>query len=384
MSPQSRRPATPSRPTVAIVAPSLEIMGGQGVEAAWLQERLHADGYPVSLVPINPRLPAGLRWLRRIPIVRTMATELRYLPSLARLARADVAHVFSASYWSFLLAPVPAMLAARAMGRRVVLHYHSGEAQDHLDHWGVLVHPWLRLAHEIVVPSEYLRGIFERHGHAATVIVNVVDRSAFAFRERSRLSPRLLSVRNLEAHYGVDTVIRAFAHVRARRPDATLTIAGAGRERTALERLVDELGVRGVRFLGRVERDAMPRLYADADVLVNASVIDNQPVSLLEAWSSGVPVVTTPTGAIGEMVDGGRTGVIVPPGDDTAMADAVGRLLDNPSMALALAREGRLEAERYDWPCVRDAWAQVYAGGRTPPDTGTVVSFVAARRRRPL
>ncbi len=53
----------------------------------------------------------------------------------------DVVHVFSASYSSFLLAPVPAMLAARLFNKRVVLHYHSGEADDHLAHWGALVHP---------------------------------------------------------------------------------------------------------------------------------------------------------------------------------------------------------------------------------------------------
>ena len=52
--------------------------------------------------------------------------------------------------------------SARLMGRRVILHYHSGEADEHLAHWGVLVHPWLRLADVIVVPSEYLAGVFAR------------------------------------------------------------------------------------------------------------------------------------------------------------------------------------------------------------------------------
>ena len=372
-----------SRPTVAIVAPSLDIMGGQGVEAAWLEDLLRADGYSVSLVPINPRLPRGFRWLRRIPLVRTIATELRYLPTLVRLARTDVVHVFSASYWSFLLAPVPAMLAGRVLGRRVVLHYHSGEAADHLGRWGLLVHPWLRLAHAIVVPSEYLRRIFEQHGHPSTVIWNVIDRQAFPFRERARLAPKLLSVRNLESYYGVDTVIRAFAHVRACRPDATLTVAGAGSERRALERLVEDLGVRGVQFLGRVERDAMPALYASADILVNASVVDNQPVSLLEAWSSGLPVITTPTGAIGDMIDDGRTGVIVPSGDGVAIADAVRALLENPARALAMTREGRLEAARYDWSHVREDWARVYGTSGATSAVGPLVGLADARQRKP-
>ena len=58
------------------------------------------------------------------------------------------------------------MAAARALNKRVVLHYHSGEADDHLANWGALVHPWLQLAHDIVVPSEYLRDVFARYGYA--------------------------------------------------------------------------------------------------------------------------------------------------------------------------------------------------------------------------
>lgn len=351
---------TARRPRVALVAPSLDIMGGQGVEAALLRDGLRADGYPVIDVPINPRLPRGLRWVRRLRGVRTVANQLLYVPSLVRLAAADVAHVFSASYWSFLLAPVPAMLAARVFGARVVLHYHSGEADDHLARWGWGVHPWLRLADEIVVPSTYLQRVFAKHGHRATVILNIVDLDAFAFRERAPLRPRLLSVRNLEAYYQVETVLRAFALVRQRWPNATLTVAGDGSRRGALRRLADELGPAGIRFLGRVERHAMPALYAEADITLNASVVDNQPVSLLEAWASGVAVVTTATGAIGDMVEDGRTGRLVPPNDPQAMARATADLLEAPARTAAMARRGYEQAARYRWDSVRDAWARVY------------------------
>src|SRR5687767_13833161 len=138
---------------VAIVAASLEILGGQGVQARSLVQALREDGVDARLIAINPTFPPGMRWLRRLPYLRTVLNELVYVPGLSRLASVDVAHVFSASYASFLLAPVPAMLMARLLNKRVVLHYHSGEAEDHLANWGSLVHPWLKLADEIVVPS---------------------------------------------------------------------------------------------------------------------------------------------------------------------------------------------------------------------------------------
>ena len=341
---------------VALVAASLDILGGQGVQARTLVEALRADGYGVAFVPINPRFPRRLRWLRRVPYLRTVLNQALYLPSLLRLANADVVHVFSASFWSFLLAPVPAMLAGRLFGARVVLHYHSGEAADHLDRWGMLVHPWLRLAHLIVVPSEFLAGVFADHGHGTRVIRNVVDLTRFTFKERRPLQPRLISTRNLEPYYRVDIVLDAFARVRAEVPDATLVVAGAGSERPRLERMAPA----GVRFVGAVAPQWMPALLADNDIFLNASVVDNQPVSILEAFAAGLPVVSTPTGDIPAMVRHDETGVIVPPLDAKALADAVLVLLRHPERATGLARAARHEIERYTWPAVAEQWASVY------------------------
>jgi glycosyltransferase involved in cell wall biosynthesis len=357
--------ANGAHPGVALVAPSLDILGGQGVQARSLAEGLDAARYRVVFTPINPRFPRGLGWLRRVPYVRTALNQALFLPSLWRLRRADVIHVFSASYGSFLLAPVPAMLMGRLLRKAVVLNYHSGEADDHLTRWGVLVHPWLRLADEIVVPSEYLRGVFARHGYRVRVIPYVVDFSRFRYRERTRLRPRLLSNRNLEPYYAVDNTLQAFARLKARSPDATLTVAGSGREERRLRELAASLGVGGIRFVGRVEPSAMADLHDEADIFVNSSVLDNQPISLLEAFASGLPTVSTPTGDIATMVRDGETGLLVPPGDPAAMARAVATLLDDSERALQMARRARQALERHAWPSVFEAWAAVYAGSRT-------------------
>jgi glycosyltransferase involved in cell wall biosynthesis len=348
--------------TIALVAASLEIVGGQGVEAALLVRALRADGHHVIFVPINPRLPAGLRWLRRFRFVRTIVNQSVYLPSLLRLRHAAVVHVFSASYWSFLLAPVPAMLAARVFGKRVILHYHSGEADDHLANWRELVHPWLRLADEIIVPSEYLRRVFGRYGYTVGVIPNIVDLSAFRFRERQPLRPHLLSTRNLEPYYDVATILKAFALVKTEVPLATLTVAGSGSEEGRLRELAGALKVDGVWFVGRVDPSAMPKLCNDADVFLNASILDNQPVSILEACASGLPIVSTPTGDLDAMLRHGENALIVPPGDPAAMARAVLSLLEDPNAARAMAKRGRQDVDKFTWPCVRNEWARAYQG----------------------
>ena len=352
--------AQPQR--VALVAPSLDILGGQGVQARELAKHLRLDGYEVIFVPINPVFPRGIRWMRRVPYLRTLVNLLLYVPSLGALRGADVVHVFSASYWSFLLAPVPAILAARLLRKRVVLNYHSGEADDHLRNWGRRVHPFLKLAHEIVVPSRYLESVFERHGYHARVVRNIVDTSHFAFRLRRPLRPRLLSTRNFEPHYRVDRVIRAYALIKRRFPEATLTIAGYGSEESKLRRLAATLVGDGIRFVGRVPPEAVPQLYDQADVYLNASVIDNQPLSILEAFAAGMPVISTATGDITHMINDGVNGCLVPRDDTDALAEAVCALLHNEETAVAMALRAREEVQRYTWPRVRPGWAAAYAG----------------------
>jgi glycosyltransferase involved in cell wall biosynthesis len=345
---------TTARPRIVLVAPDLRTPGGQAVQARALATLLRADGFRLTFLSTTPAFPRGLRWVRRWPFVRTALNEALVLPSLRAVRGADAVIVFAAAYWSFVLSALPALVASRLAGARTILAYHSGEADDHLRRWRVLVRPWLKLAHAIVVPSPYLERVFARHGFPTVRIPNVVDTGRFRFRDRRALAPR-----NLEAHYRVDDVVRAFARLRARHPAATLTIAGVGREGERLRRLAAALGSRGIRFVGAVAPSAMPGLYDDADVFVNASSVDNQPVSVLEAFASGLPVVTTAPGGIADLVEDRRTGRVVPIADPTALAAAVSSLLNEPDRARALAWRARDEVAAYSWPRVRPLWMEV-------------------------
>ena len=348
------------RPRIAIIAASLDIVGGQGVQAASLVEALEADGYPVTFLPINPPFPRVLGWVKRVPGLRTFVNQHIYVPSLLRLDAADVVHVFSASYWSFLLAPVPAMLVGRLLNKRVVLHYHSGEADDHLRRWGILVHPFLRLADEIVVPSEFLRRVFADHGYTARVIPNVVDLTRFRYRDRQPLRPRLLSTRNLEGYYRVDLVIEAFARFRAVEPSATLTVAGYGSEETRLRRLAESVCGGAIRFVGKVDPEAMPALLDDHDMFVNASTLDNQPVSILEACAAGLPIVSSSAGDIPAMVRDGETALLAATGDAAALSEGIAAVWRDPEAARERARRAHAEIAKFSWPAVRSRWAEIY------------------------
>ena len=161
-------PMSHPHPRVAIVAASLDILGGQGVQARSLIEALRGDGYEVTFVPINPAFPRGLRWLRRSRL-RTIVNQLLYLRACCGPGPPMSCTCSPRRTGRFCSRRCRRCWRRERSNKRVVLHYHSGEADDHLASWGRLVHPWLRLADVIVVPSEYLRGVFAGHGYQAQV-----------------------------------------------------------------------------------------------------------------------------------------------------------------------------------------------------------------------
>ena len=150
-----------ARMRVLIVAPSLDIYGGQARQAVRLIERLSDEPQiAVSFLPHNPRLPSPLRCLQKIKYVRTIVTTLLYIAMLIGRAWAyDIIHVFSASYYSYLLSALPAVLIAKLYGKKTILNYRSGEAEDHLANWRTAI-PTIRLADAVVVPSGYLVDVF--------------------------------------------------------------------------------------------------------------------------------------------------------------------------------------------------------------------------------
>lgn len=345
---------------IAMVAPSLDSLGAQAVQAKMLADRLRLNGYTVDMVPINPPFPRGAGWLKRLRYVRTVANEGLYLPTLRKLRRADVVHVASASYWSFLLAPLPAIVAARRWGKPILLNYHSGEADDHLANWGSLVHPWLKMVDKIVVPSMFLKNVFARHGYQAEVIHNVVDTGQFRYRPRLPLLPEFLAVRKFEPHFGVEHTLVAFAMIQTVFPAASLTIAGQGPQEAELKHLAQALTLRNVRFAGPVDPAAMSELYDRHSILLNSSFVDNQPLSVLEGMASGMPVISTSVGDIPNMVEDGESGTLVPVGDPSAMAKAATLLLEQPERAVLMAQRANESLAEYDWSHVGPAWANTY------------------------
>jgi glycosyltransferase involved in cell wall biosynthesis len=140
---------------------------------------------------------------------------------------------------------------------------------------------------------------------------------------------------------GVDHFLKAMMHLRERGMDVRGTLAGHGELRRYQE-MAQALGIQDVcTFTGWVPHSKVEDLLGMADALVLPSLEEGLPMVILEALSCGVPVIATPVGSIGEVLSSGVDSLLVPPGDEIALADAMGRLVRNPELCRAFVDAGR-------------------------------------------
>ncbi len=173
-----------------------------------------------------------------------------------------------------------------------------------------------------------------------------VDPEAFAPHAETA-GARLLFVGRLAAVKGLPILLHALAKLVEGHPTVTLDVAGDGPDRAMLAELAATLDLTArVNFLGYQSEAQVRDLLRQTDVFVMASFAEGVPVVLMEAMAAGTPVVATRVAGIGELVDDGRSGLLVPPADPDALATAVARLLGDPDLRQRFAAAGRATVDR--------------------------------------
>jgi glycosyltransferase involved in cell wall biosynthesis len=158
----------------------------------------------------------------------------------------------------------------------------------------------------------------------------------------------ILCVASLETHKGHTYLIKACAELKKRDVAFRCLLVGEGNCRRALESLIRARGlVDQVQLLGRQDRDRIAALMHEADVLTLQSVMtpsgmsEGIPVSLMEAMAAGLPVIASSIRGIPELVEHGRTGLLIPDGDAVALTEALMKIYSSPELARALGSRGR-------------------------------------------
>jgi glycosyltransferase involved in cell wall biosynthesis len=361
--PVVRLPLPSSRDRIRIVElVATGTSGGAQEHVFNLISRIDRKRYDVSVLALSSG--PGVRRLERTGVSVCVLDEMTDAEAIdavaAHLAAVNADVVHNHMYRAEVIGTQAAWALAAAGRRRplVVGTVHSSRVRSDEDR-DLIRRLTPRMDHLIAVSRAIVRKLEDegRVGAPISLIYNGVDLARYDEPQvcctlQSEYSipdgaPIVGVVARLEPEKGHPTLLDAWPRVLASVPNAHLLIVGEGSQRERLEAQAAALGLLGsATFTGR--RDDVPAVTAALDVAVLPSYREAQGLSILEAMALSRPVVASAVGGIPEMIEDGRTGLLVPPRDPDALAAAIVRLLRDHPYADTLGRAGReLVHERF-------------------------------------
>jgi glycosyltransferase involved in cell wall biosynthesis len=345
------------------------------------------DGVKVIRFPLElpPDLTYGrvaqsrVSWLGRfgrlVVMARYMEAQHRAIMNEAAEHGADVVH----AHWAIPTGPA-AVVAARKLKVPSVITMHGGDVYvnpeqgyDFPTRW--YVRPalrWtLRHAGALTAITEDCRQHALRAGappEQIRLVFNGTDLRRFSPSDNGnnadhRFGPHMIfACRQLFPRKGIRFLIEAAAELKPQYPDLKVVLAGDGFERPELTRLAADLGIGdAVTFLGWVPNTDLPQYYRAAAVSVIPSLEEGFGIPAAEAMGCEVAVVASDAGGLPEVVENGVTGLVVPRGDSTALAQAIGSLLADPQRRRRMGQAGRERALRlFDWDRSAEQFEEIY------------------------
>jgi glycosyltransferase involved in cell wall biosynthesis len=212
-----------------------------------------------------------------------------------------------------------------------------------------------------VSPSRYLFEKFREQGFDNLIhIPNVIEIENYSFLERKNAAPKLLWVRAFAEIYNPLMAIEVFFKIKQQYPEATLCMVGPDKDGSLLMAQVraKELGLE-VLFTGKLSKREWITLSEKYDTFLNTTHFDNMPVSVMEAMSLGLAVVSTNVGGIPFLLENREDALLVPDNDVDAMVSAIAELIENPDLFMQLVNNARHKSESFDWESVKHQWIAI-------------------------
>ena len=348
-------------------------IGGPATSVSALAEAWSARGHRVTVVTYADRLEDGARsayGVIRIP--RALPAWKRYAAFLQALWRAsdEPGPIFAQDA---IASGLPALLVAWLRRRKLIVRiagdfaweqaqvkYGYGESLEKFQNDAhvpfvpmllrVLQRFVYRRADRAIAPSRYLAGVLRGWGvpeRRIRMIYNGVHLPETAA-ERGTHPRRIVAAGRLVPWKNFDVLLKAMPRVLERFPDAELLIAGEGPEMTRLRALASApMLAERVTFAGKMERNALWKAIAESGVFALVSSYEGFSHQLVEASACGAAVVASRAGGNTELIDDGKNGLLVEPGDANGLAQALIRFLEDPAFARACADEAKKNAEKF-------------------------------------
>ncbi len=337
---------------VVIVCPGgLRNKGGIGRAVGYITEAWRTQPDAPEYRIVDPRGPGRLLW-SPFYLLWAVAAVVREFTG----TRADLLHI-NISHNGSTLRKLVIVCVAVILRAPYILHLHGSDYHLFFRKlWRplqVVVRAMFRRANRVIVLGAGWRDfVCDEIGvdrERVVIMHNSVPVPATIRREPSPGPCRILFLGRLGARKGVPELLQALATDRVRSLEWIAVVAGDGAIENYRKMLVDLNLKERVELPGWVGPDTVSAYLGDADILALPSHNEGLPMSVLEAMAHGLAIVTTPVGAISEAIDDGVSGLLVPPGDVDALADALARIIEDASLRQSLSRAAiNSFSERFD------------------------------------
>ncbi len=275
----------------------------------------------------------------------------------------EVAQVDVYSGPAFILAEC-VCAALRLVCKPYVLTLHGGNLPRFAKRWPQRMRGLLAGARLVTTPSRYLQEQMHPYREDLRLVPNGLDLSAYVFRQRSALQPKLVWLRAFHQIYNPSLGPKVVARLRREFPDITLTMIGPDRRDGSLPAL--RATARSAEVFDRIDlpgpvsKTEVPLWLDRNDIFLNTTNVDNSPVSVMEALACGLCVVSTLVGGIPYLLSDGQDSLLTPANDEKGMAEAVRRLLKDSALAARVSLHGRGLVESMDWSVVLPQWIDIF------------------------
>ncbi|SKB76547.1 Glycosyltransferase involved in cell wall bisynthesis [Salegentibacter salinarum] len=212
-----------------------------------------------------------------------------------------------------------------------------------------------------IAPSEFLYNIFKAEGfHNTKIIPNAIQMENYPFKKREDFQPKLLWVRRFQKRYNPVMALEVLLLLKKDYPNAKLCMVGPDKDGTmktckkfAAKHQLD------IEFPGKLKKKTWAKLSKDYDFFINTTNIDNTPISVIEAMSLGLAVVSTNVGGMPVLIKNNDDGILVPVNNAQDMAAEIDKLIKHPEKAQSLTENARKKVENFAWEKVKADWNRV-------------------------
>ncbi|MGQ7945222.1 glycosyltransferase family 4 protein [Flavobacterium sp. WC2509] len=212
-----------------------------------------------------------------------------------------------------------------------------------------------------VAPSLFLVNEFKAEGYDNVIhIPNAIELDKYPFLERKKAVPNLLWVRSFAKIYNPIMAVEVFASLKERYPEATLCMVGPEKDGSLLgtKQRAKELNVE-VSFTGKLSKEDWIAISKNYSIFINTTHFDNMPVSVIEAMSLGLAIISTNVGGIPFLLKNEKEALLVPDEDVDKMEEAIIRLMEDPDLFSVITTNARNKSKQFEWQEVREQWLTV-------------------------